>query len=282
MDMKGLVEAELERAMSELDRSPIGPTARYGVFPGGKRIRPVLALSWCRDLGGDPQAVVSAAAALELLHCASLMHDDLPALDNDDFRRGRPSCHRAFGEASAILAGDALVTVAIDLASSGEGASERRLAMVRAVAGAFTALCIGQVFDLAVGPARPDLETIHRYKTGALFGACFEVGALGAGVGDDVVAESVALGYAVGLAFQIADDFLDLHGTDVTRGRPGSSDTRNGKPNFFTAPGDPAGAVLARTRRDIDSALRKLAPSGARFVRPLIDGVLAPLPLGAL
>jgi len=276
-DLRVGIEGELERVLSRLDASPLGAVCRYAVFPGGKRIRPLLALSWCADLGGDPARILPAAAALELLHCASLIHDDLPALDNDDFRRGRPSCHRAFGEAQAVLAGDALFSVALDCAGDVALDSRHQLGVVRALGKAYTDLCIGQALDLEKPPGRTSLTTIHRYKTGALFAACFEVGAIGAGGDQRVGAESATLGRAGGLAFQIADDFLDFHCTDAARGRPGSIDARNGKTNFFSAGNTSVESVFRTSQREIGTLLRSIAPHGASRVSPLIAAALSPV-----
>jgi geranylgeranyl diphosphate synthase type II len=273
-EVKLLIEGELGRVLVRLDGTPLGDVCRYGVFPGGKRVRPLLALNWCADLGGDPMRILPAAAALELLHCASLIHDDLPALDNDDFRRGRPACHRAYGESQAILAGDALVSLALECAAEVALEGHHALAVVRAVAKAYTDLCSGQALDLEKPPVRSDLGLIHRYKTGALFAACFEIGAIGAGGDARVVAESIALGLSVGLAFQIGDDLLDRHGTDAERGRPGSSGARNGKANFFSEGNDSVEPIFRATEREIGALLGSVVPGGARRVAPRIAAVL--------
>lgn len=273
-----LVEEELERSLDSLTEAPtLIEVARYGVFPGGKRIRPVLALALCVDLGGDPRALTKAACALELLHCASLIHDDLPALDNDDFRRGRPSCHRAFNEASAILAGDLLIALAHVCVARAELPSEVRSKLVGVVARAFIDLCSGQELDLIPDERRNDLMWIHRLKTGALFSACTQFGAIGAGCGDAQVELAARLGHAIGLVFQIADDFLDIYGEDSARGRPGSSDARNGKENLFTDRGQKPWELLGSAEREIGELVRGLAADGLPRVAALLSGVVAPL-----
>lgn len=277
-ELRELFEAELEAIFN----SPLGvpalvEAARYGVFPAGKRIRPVLALAWCADLGGDPRPLIRAAAALELIHCASLIHDDLPALDNDDFRRGRPSCHRAFTEATAILAGDMLVSLAHRCVVEAPLSADARLILTDVLARANIDLCAGQALDLVPPVRRSELTEIHRFKTGALFSACLVFGGVGAGQGAPALARSAELGHAVGLLFQIADDFIDAHGTDAARGRPGSSDARNGKPNFFSSPALNPQSLIAEAERTIDSVVTTLAPSGAPRTSAIIAAVRASL-----
>jgi geranylgeranyl pyrophosphate synthase len=192
---------------------------RYSLLAPGKRIRPLLALAAAETVSpvsSDPADVLLACAAVELVHCYSLIHDDLPAMDDDDFRRGRPSNHKAFGEATAILAGDALLTLAFDwIAEAGERATRAQnfLAASRALAhaaGAF-GMVRGQARDL--GEAAPTtlaaLETLHAEKTGALFQAALQVGGCAAGAPPDVLAHLARYGAAYGVAFQHADDIAD-------------------------------------------------------------------------
>ncbi len=276
--LRALVERELERSFESLTAAPtLTKVAHYAVFPGGKRIRPVLALGVCADLGGQPQGMARAACALELLHCASLIHDDLPALDNDDFRRGRPSCHRAFNEASAILAGDLLIAFAHECVVRAELSNEIRCALSGVVSRAFIDLCAGQELDLIAAERQNDLMSIHRLKTGALFSACTQFGAIGAGCGAEKVEIARRLGHSLGLIFQIADDFLDVFGADSARGRPGSSDVRNGKENLFTDPAQRPWELLGNAEREIVELSKQLSPTGLPRVNIVLDGVMAPL-----
>jgi geranylgeranyl pyrophosphate synthase len=236
-----------------------------------------MALAVCADLGGEPKRLAPAAAALELVHCASLIHDDLPALDNDDFRRGRPSCHRAFTEASAILAGDMLIALAHECVARGELSSETRCLLTGVVSRAFIDLCAGQELDLIPSERRNDLLSIHQLKTGALFSACTQFGAIGAGCSNEKIEIAARLGQAIGLIFQIADDFLDVHGADSTRGRPGSSDIRNGKGNLFTDGEQASWELLANGEREIKHLMERLSFERLPRVQSLLDGVLAPL-----
>lgn len=223
----------LEGALQELlDTTsivpPLSEAVRQAVLSGGKRIRPIFALLVAADLGSDFESLIQPAVSLELLHAASLIHDDLPALDDDDFRRGQPSCHKVFGEASAILAGDLLISLAnYNIAQS--GLPEWRPALVASINRAFIDLCNGQQIDL-IGTKNPKgLRALYRLKTGALFRCAAEFAAVSADVHDEVGEFLAAFGERLGLAFQLADDFTDIFGTVLSRGRPESSDLRNKK-----------------------------------------------------
>jgi len=277
-ELRLLVEGELLKVFEAPGSTPkLSDIARYGVFPGGKRIRPVLALAWCVDLGGDPSKLALAAAALELVHCASLIHDDLPALDNDDFRRGRPACHRAFTEAGAILAGDMLVSRAHRCLLDAPFPSDTLVEFTRVLANAYIDLCLGQHLDLLPVGERGDLPAIHRLKTGALFSACTAFGSLGAGRGGNEIRRAAELGHAIGLLFQISDDFIDAHGTDAARGRPGSSDERNGKENFFSDSRLDPLKIVAETEREIERHIHELSPRGASLTGELVSRVVRPM-----
>jgi geranylgeranyl diphosphate synthase type II len=212
---------------------------RYAVTAGGKRLRPVLALAACEACGGETTAALQPAAALELIHTYSLIHDDLPAMDDDDLRRGRPTVHRAFGEAEAILAGDALHTLAFDvLARFPLGApAERRLAAVAIVArrAGLAGMVGGQMADLEAERTSPDPERvrwIHVHKTAALIAASTELGAVHAGAGAPQRQALAAYGEALGLAFQIADDVLDCTATAEALGKTPGKDARAGKATY--------------------------------------------------
>jgi geranylgeranyl diphosphate synthase type II len=233
----------------------------------------VLAIEACRVVGGRVADVLPAAAGIEMIHTYSLIHDDLPALDNDDLRRGRAASHRMFGEAMAILAGDALLTHAFEVMAvqpSGPRADRRRLASIAAVARAagVRGMIAGQVLDLeAEGRpfSRDDLLRIHRGKTGALIRAALEAGAI---LGGGRAAEVRALGRygdGVGLAFQIIDDILDQVGSAEGLGKSVGKDRRDRKATFPALLG--LSASRDRAERAADAAIRALAPFGRRAAR---------------
>ena len=236
---KKIVEEALEEYLPGEDMFPqeIVRAFRYSVFAGGKRLRPILCMAAAEAVGGTVDAVMPAACALELLHTYSLIHDDLPAMDDDDFRRGRPSCHRAFGEAVAILAGDALLTESFRLMAEAAAPSGRVLRVIREVADAagWRGMVGGQVVDLDCGKTgmNPDtLHYIHTHKTAALIAASVRAGAILAGARTRELSMLTVYGNAVGLAFQIADDILDA-GTDQ---RTGTGDTQESR-RRITYPG---------------------------------------------
>ena len=219
-ERRGSVEAALERFLPEASARPsrLHEAMRYSVFGGGKRLRPILAVAAYELSGGEGDAVLAPAAATELIHTYSLIHDDLPAMDDDDMRRGRPSCHRAFDEATAVLAGDALLTLAFEIVAREDRISaESRLSIVSELAAANGAsgMVGGQVADMEGEGAEATLEAvefIHINKTARPLRAAVRVGALAAGAAPDDLAALAAYGQAMGVAFQIADDLLDVTG----------------------------------------------------------------------
>ena len=229
------------------DTARIGQAARYSLLGGGKRVRAVLVLAACRLSGGSVEAAADYAAALEMLHCYSLIHDDLPCMDNDDFRRGKPSCHKAFGEATALLAGDLLLTEAFEAIA---GAPVSEAARVRATAalahGAGSAgMVYGQELDLQYEnqPTGEDvLRRVHRNKTGALINAAMQMGAAAADGAEEDCRRLEQFAYDLGLVFQIVDDVLDVTSTSEELGKPVGSDAENHKTTFATLYG-PQGAM---------------------------------------
>ncbi len=212
---------------------------RYSLFAGGKRLRPILVLAAAEALGGDPDHALPAACAVEMIHTYSLIHDDLPAMDDDDFRRGRPTCHRAFDEGTAILAGDALLTLAFGVLSvQGPGVSpEARLRMVQELArgAGWTGMVGGQQVDMdseGEVPELPVLEYIHTHKTGALIRSSLLLGGLSAGAGEEALQALTGFGEKIGLAFQIVDDILDLTSTTEELGKDQGSDAQRGKVTY--------------------------------------------------
>lgn len=233
------------------ETSSVCRAARYSLLGGGKRVRGILVLAACEMLGGDVQKASALAAAIEMLHCYSLIHDDLPCMDNDDFRRGRPSCHKAFDEATALLAGDALLTAAFELISDAPLPAEARAEAVKSLAFAAggRGMVLGQELDLRIeqGPAsEEELRKAHRGKTGALINAAVQMGAAAAGAGSEDRAALKDYAFDVGLVFQIVDDVLDVTSTQQVLGKPAGSDAANGKTTFATLYGPQKAMGLAQ------------------------------------
>jgi geranylgeranyl diphosphate synthase type II len=204
---------------------------RHSVFAGGKRLRPILAIEAGRMIAETlPAGIEDLGAALEMLHTYSLIHDDLPALDNDDLRRGRPTCHKVFGEATAILAGDALQTQAYQVLAVLLCSPEARVRIIEEIArgtGTIDGMIGGQVVDLEAEHKHPDTETleyIHRSKTAALITSSIVSGGIYAGANDDATGKLRAFGHSIGLAFQIVDDVLDVTQTSAQLGKTAGKD----------------------------------------------------------
>lgn len=236
-----LVDDVLQRLLPAPAQRPpsIHQAMRHSVFAGGKRLRPILCLEAARMMAGTlPAGIANLAAALEMLHTYSLIHDDLPALDNDDLRRGVPTCHKAFGEAIAILAGDALQTQAYQVLAQLNCSAEARVAIIGEIAratGTVSGMIGGQVMDLEAEHTRPDattLECIHRSKTGALIAASVISGGLYAGGMEDDVERLREYGSSVGLAFQIIDDVLDVTQSSEQLGKTAGKDTASEKATY--------------------------------------------------
>ena len=221
---------------------------RYSLFAGGKRIRPVLCIAAAKAVSDSPTGVESAACTLELIHTYSLIHDDLPAMDNDDLRRGRPTCHKVFGEAMAILAGDALLTLAFQVLAQMECDAGRKVRLIEELAvasGAVGGMIAGQVHDIEGEGKHPTaalLEAIHHAKTGALLRASLRMGGIYAGADDEQLAALSCYGRHIGLAFQIVDDLLDVEQPSEALGKTAGKDAQQHKITF------PAVYGLARSR----------------------------------
>jgi geranylgeranyl diphosphate synthase type II len=251
---------------------------RYSLLAGGKRIRPVLALSTTAALGLEPTSMLPLAGALELIHTYSLIHDDLPAMDDDDLRRGRPSCHKAFGEDVAILAGDALYAEAFRLLLSEQAGEPRALLTVaRELAGAtgVDGMVGGQYIDVAgTAPAGPDgLRQLHQLKTGRLIAASVECVLHLAHPGGRVTINHLrTFASELGVLFQIVDDILDVIGSQDTLGKRRGSDERLGKRTYVTEFGlDGARALAAESHARCRSALEGAAPEGAPELEQITD-----------
>ena len=238
---QALTDAALDRLIPLETQHPtsIHKAMRHSVFAGGKRLRPVLCIEAGRMIAGSfPKKIEELGAALEMLHTYSLIHDDLPALDNDDLRRGRPTCHKVFGEALAILAGDALQTLAYEVMARLECPAEARVRIIEEIArgtGTLDGMIGGQVVDLEAEHTRPTaemLEYIHRAKTAALITASLVSGGLYTGAKDHEVRKLRAFGHSIGLAFQIVDDVLDVTQTSEQLGKTAGKDTAAQKATY--------------------------------------------------
>lgn len=279
-EQQRLVDAALDRWIPAESTPPevIFRAMRYSVFAGGKRIRPLLCIASAQAVSDAPHGVENVACALEMIHTYSLIHDDLPALDNDDLRRGRPTCHKAFGEAIAILAGDALLTLAFEVLSKApEVDSCRRARLVRELAtaaGATGGMIAGQVHDLEGERQHPSahlLERIHRAKTGALLRASVRFGAIYGGADEQQFAAITSYGEHVGLAFQIVDDILDVERSSEELGKTAGKDAQQHKITFPAVYGIERSKAMAEEERlAAHTALREFDDRADRL-RELAD-----------
>jgi geranylgeranyl diphosphate synthase type II len=271
------VEEALEHYLPREDNIPadIYKAVRYSVFNGGKRIRPILCLAATEAVGGDLGPAIPVACALELIHSYSLIHDDLPAMDDDDFRRGKPTCHKVFGENIAILAGDALLTEAFVLLSHVEKvrlSAERRLAVIQEIAKAagICGMIGGQTLDVLSGKSEPNenmLREIHRRKTGALIVAAIKSGAIIFNARKDKIQALAEYGINVGLAFQIADDILNVEGNRELMGKETGSDAAHNKLTYPSLLG--MGKAKEKLAKYINAAEASLSGFDER-ARPLL------------
>ena len=233
----------------------------YSLLAGGKRIRPILTLEFCRVCGGDMEKALPFAAAIEMVHTYSLIHDDLPCMDNDDYRRGRLTNHKVFGEANAVLAGDALLTAAFGSLAKAELPADRickAVALLSKRAGE-CGMVGGQVLDLAgeqLVLTEEEIYNVHRLKTGALISAAAEMGCILAGGSEEQRAAVRRYAQKLGLAFQIQDDMLDVTGDEATLGKPVGSDTENEKTTFVTLKGlEECARLVEQLTREGEEAL---------------------------
>ncbi|MGO1502324.1 MAG: (2E,6E)-farnesyl diphosphate synthase [Marinobacter sp.] len=277
------VDAELDRRIAPGSVSKrLQETMRYSVLGGGKRIRPALSLAAACALGQSVDVALVPACAIELIHAYSLVHDDLPAMDNDELRRGRPTAHIAFDEASAILAGDALQALAFEWLSKAPGIeAPARLEMIQELARAsgHGGMVGGQAIDLeSVGKSLTlaQLETMHRHKTGALIEASVRIGALTApAVSEQSLTALTRYAQALGLAFQVQDDLLDIEGDTETIGKPQGSDVARAKPTYPALLGlSGAREHLATLLRNAHENLQDFGPE-ADPLRAMADYVVA-------
>ncbi len=239
---------------------------RYSLSAGGKRIRPSLLLEFCRVCGGDVDSALNFACAIEMIHTYSLIHDDLPCMDNDDMRRGKPSCHIAFGEANALLAGDALLTEAFNIALSTDNISHERVVCAAKVLAEFAGvngMIGGQVIDLMFEKCEPQISSVlemYRLKTGALLAASAKIGCILAGADKDKIESAEKFAFNIGLAFQIRDDVLDITSTTEQLGKPIGSDSQSNKSTYVSFVG--IETAQEDVKKYTDSALIELKSFG--------------------
>ena len=277
-DLKDYLRSQkirVESALEALFPKPSGlqqrvvEASRYSLFAGGKRLRPILCLAAAEVAGWDSESVMPAACALEMIHTYSLIHDDLPAMDNDDFRRGMPTNHKVYGEAMAVLAGDALLTEAFAfvarLADTETFPPDRVLRAIRVLvkSAGYRGMVGGQVIDLECENREVDLATVeymHIHKTGALLSGSLEIGAILGGGSPDTINALTRYGHHMGLAFQITDDILDVEGDAAEMGKKPGSDAAKNKKTYTALLG------LAQSReaaqRHVDASLQALESFG--------------------
>ena len=268
--LRDCVNAQLEKYVQRAPGVPpkLREAMAYSLLAGGKRLRPILVLLACEACRGDRDSALPAACAIEMVHTYSLIHDDLPAMDDDDLRRGRPTNHVVFGEGLAILAGDALLTLAFEVIANGisppavAAACCADLARAAGMAG----MVGGQVADLEAEEIKvtslEQLESIHRRKTGALLASSMTIGARVAQASDDELSRLAAYGKALGLAFQITDDLLDVCGTAANMGKAVNKDASRGKATYPSILGE--AASRERAQEQIAEACRWIEPFGDR------------------
>ncbi|MBD5111375.1 MAG: polyprenyl synthetase family protein [Ruminococcaceae bacterium] len=247
-DYAEMTEEALEKYIPEMDclQRRVIDAARYSLSAGGKRIRPALVMEFCRVCGGDPETALPVACAIEMMHTFSLIHDDLPCMDDDDMRRGKPSCHKAFDEATAVLAGDALAIAPFRVIADAalhklldKDAALKIIALLGELSG-FFGMIGGQMIDLENEHKQPSMEVIlemYRMKTGALLEFCCRAGCIAAGTGAAEQLAAGSYGQRLGLAFQIVDDILDVTADEKTLGKPVGSDAADGKYTYVSAVG---------------------------------------------
>ena len=278
------IDTAIREILQELDLpKPLGDSAAYVLLDAGKRLRPIIALLIAQDLGASDREILPAAIAVEFLHAASLIHDDLPGMDDDDFRRGKPSCHKQFGVATALLLGDLLPAVAFEYAALCDN-----MQLNQCVARSYRLLCVGQQLDMLNASGLPELMATHRRKTGALFGAAFVTGVSALSQGATACEVAWRVGEEFGLLFQMVDDYRDQFGDAKARGRPESSDARNQKNTLFRLLSRSQGCAavaqqyetftqeLSRLEAQLESPLRRVRSMSATILAEVSDDAKGP------
>ncbi len=239
LDNASLVEESLKKYLHSRKDTTLYGAMEYSLMCGGKRIRPFLTIEFCKLFGGDIEAALPYAMAIEMIHTFSLIHDDMPCMDNDDFRRGKPTNHKVYGEATALLAGDAMIFSAFECAlSNANTSSENKLLAVQELAKGSGAdgMCEGQMLDLAGEGNKltfDELLSLHAHKTGCLIRVAAKLGAIAANADEEAIKAADTYGAGIGLAFQIIDDILDRYGDADSLGKPVGSDAKNMKTTFL-------------------------------------------------
>ena len=263
-----MTEAALLKYLPPTDclQKSVADAARYSLQAGGKRIRPALVMEFCRVCGGEPETALPVACAIEMMHTFSLIHDDLPCMDDDDLRRGKPSCHKAYGEATAVLAGDLLSIMPFEIIAKA-GLTKRlpmdcALQIIKLLAelSGLYGMIGGQTVDLENEGKQPPVEAIlemYRMKTGALLEFCCKAGCIAAGAGASLQLSAGAYGQRLGLAFQIIDDILDITADEKTLGKPVGSDSKSEKYTYVSAVG--IDSARGQAKRLTDGALSALS-----------------------
>ena len=277
----GAVEAALERFVPADAPAGLGQAMRYGVLDGGKRLRPLLVLAACEATGGLREAALRAACAVELIHAYSLVHDDMPCMDNDVLRRGKPTVHVEYGEAQAMLAGDAMQALAFEVLTPEQGVPEAlqaRLCALLARAAGHAGMAGGQAIDLAsIGKPLDEraLRDMHRRKTGALLQASVLMGAACGRVAQPAWQALADYGAAIGLAFQVVDDILDVTAPSETLGKTAGKDLDQNKPTYVSVLGlDAARTHAAELRDQAHAALARAGLADAARLSLLADKVV--------
>lgn len=237
---------------------------KYSLTNGGKRLRPILVLEFCKMCGGDTEKAMAYACAVEYVHTYSLIHDDLPCMDNDDLRRGKPSCHKMYGEATALLAGDALLTHAFEIASTADfdGAKNADAVSLLAQNSGVCGMIGGQVLDLkyeAASPSMSQLLTVHKLKTGAMISAACLLGCIAGDATEEQILAASKFAYYLGIAFQIKDDILDVTGDEEKLGKPVGSDKDNEKTTYVDIVG------LNKAQKDVEKMTQAAIESLSAF-----------------
>ncbi len=287
MNLRDYLARQQQQVDTELDRLTPSETTppetihramRYSLFAGGKRIRPILCLEAAHAVSDDTPGATAAACALEMVHTYSLIHDDLPALDNDDLRRGKPTCHKVFGEAMAILAGDALLTLSFrvlgEIKAVADASKVRMISELASAAGTPGGMIAGQVSDLEGEGKTPDpvlLGTIHRAKTGALLRASVRLGAICAGADEERLEALSRYGEHTGLAFQIVDDLLDVEESSAALGKTAGKDAAQQKITFPAVYGLEESRRMAERERALAQQALEVFGDRAGRLRELAD-----------
>lgn len=288
--MKEYMQRKIELINRELDgiyaentalNTTLAKSMNYSLMAGGKRLRPILVMAAADAVGADGEKFLHLATSIEMIHTYSLIHDDLPSMDNDDYRRGKLTNHKVFGDGIAVLAGDALLTLAFEvIADSPNVDTEKKLKVIKEMSHAAGAegMVGGQVIDLESEGKKIDMDTLrkmHSAKTGALFCAAIRSGAILGGATDKQLADLTQYARQFGLAFQITDDILDVTGDEASIGKPVGSDEKNHKSTYVTLGSLESARELAQTA--VDEAKKALADFGkeADFLRELVDYLIS-------